>query len=654
MKGKLPSREHKVAHVRTPSSTSRYVLLLDVPSGRKVWEPTTDYLARPRQVPATIGGITIDVCAFDVISGPLAGVCVRVSSERKIGLGLTLREYNTYPVLHNNVGEIENRGSFMPFGAGVHEPAWWYKENTSKNTVVLIDIGGDCDNGKIEAIVDSMYCNGYLPSSVRRYLSADFCQHMSNVAPRAWDTHTAPTQNHMFTAKVDGERCWLLFHGNVVYHCNARFSSTVTRWMWCWTASSNIVTNAVVDCEYVAGIGYYVIDILQTVSGAIAPLQRDIPWVQEEFSRINQVWPESPILIRQYFDTAMHATAYAESMPAPTDGLVAIRNGSTETLKVKPIKSIELELAEGGVLSTSDGVTVAKIQDGHRYAVGDIVEVRFTIDPASDNVVVHDVFERTDKRKANDASAVSNVFATASASITPDDSERRAALLWCNSLRSHVHMLARTYKSCNSIIIDVGTGDGQSIDSISFDESHAYILVEPDKRKCRRLQQRIRDCRLVSTGSELAQQLRQLVTRTVWKVVANCTLQQLLDSDEFVSTIIPEVKCVTATYSCHFVVDALEDMHRAYSIPVFGCTYVYDGSVDGVLIDTAGVSMKNKDGIGVVRWGGDRVYNEPATRLADYSAIGATLYGRDLLQLPSHHISPSARSICSHVAVILP
>ncbi|KAH8751112.1 hypothetical protein F5883DRAFT_434391, partial [Diaporthe sp. PMI_573] len=184
---------------------------------------------------------------------------------------------------------------------------------------------------------------------------------------------------------------------------------------------------------------------------------------------------------RSYFDNCEDALKYSASVLYPSDGIVAVRDDSTEILKVKTVKSMELQVCADQRLCTSEGREVLHVPASmtDEFELGSIVEVRFEL-KSQHTITVRDMFVRTDKHKANSTGAVSNIIRSANKMVAPGDNERRVALLWCNELRKTIYVASLNMHSTRSIILDVGTGTGQSLDAIGEHPSVSYILMEPD------------------------------------------------------------------------------------------------------------------------------------------------------------------------------
>lgn len=654
MYSKIPPRKRPSAYHNHASTGSRYVLSIEIPHSMGVPAPSDNHVASPRHIPSVFGGGTVDSEASDIISGPLSGLSVSNPERQHIGMGIYISCFRVYFVSTPGSECKEIRGKYTAYDHIQGYESWVYCGNGTNRSLIMVDMKSDVGDARLKRVVNDLYSRGALPQHPRQYVGEDIVARLSNLSPRAWDVAVAPQSMHMFTAKMDGERCWMVLHGKVWYQCRPRCAGDVSKWWWCDVTTDNSIGVVVVDCEYVASHGYYVIDFLTSATGVAAPVLRDLSWAYGEFAALQRRCGKLPFELRSYFDLASSAAAYAMSVLCPTDGLVAIRNTSTETLKVKDVKSIELKHAGGGNMISGEDEFIMTVPEATVFSVGSIIEFRITVDSNTHDMKVHDMFRRVDKLAANSKDAISNIVSSAMLLPSSDNSDRRTALLWCNSLRSEVHRRIRVMKSNRTIILDIGSGDGQSLDSIVFDEKLSYIFVEPDLKKCESLRRRIRSRPIVRDVSDLTSLIRGLKVRSLPHVVVNCKLSDITNNQELTQRLLGEIKCISATFSCHFVVDELHDIHATHGVPIFGCMYTYDSANGSTLVSSAGVTMTRQDRVAIVKWGRDNAYEEPVTYAADYAGLGKVLSGLELVPMSDMTARSAAALICQKVSVLLP
>lgn len=642
------------------SSTS-YVLNVEIPYGHELYNAdlTSRHLVQQvslhkRSVSDQYNG-TPESILYSV-SGLFEGQSTKYKDRLDIGMGVYLETYESYNISVPETNRLVVKANFSFFSKIGTYDCHVYSLYGDKTRRLVVQLGTSMPASTVlNQLINSVYTMGFLPNSISQYIHKSDILRLSNLSPRAWDASSPPTSSYTFTSKPDGQRMWLIWCGNIWYVCEPKCRGGAIMWKWI-SKYQNTTTPVVLDAEYLLTRGFILIDFLTDSNGNMSPISRDIQWVQQQYNNIHEICDTVDIKLRKYFDEYDAALKYSNEEPYPTDGVVAIRNGSTEILKIKPFKSMELSVTEDRYLSTADGDNVMKIPDKHNYDTGAIVEVRFTVKPDGVNIIVHDIFERSDKRIANDNVAVSNIIRSGLMLTTPDDNERRAALLWCNDVRRAITQSAVSRQSNKSIVVDVGTGTGQGIDTIPNIDSTSYVFIEPDENKCKVLSRRIGSRRIYKDPHELIPAIRSLKTRSLPNVIINCTLGAILDVQEVYTALFSETKSVIAAFSAHFVVEDLHDISTTFHIPIYGCIYTYDNiNSDGILIDTCGVTMRTiSDTEASVRWGGDSEYIEPITMSRDYAGLGNVIPGYDLYDLPDETFTSRANSICRNVTLIVP
>lgn len=130
-------------------------------------------------------------------------------------------------------------------------------------------------------------------------------------------------------------------------------------------------------------------------------------------------------------------------------------------MKLKPVKSIELEARSDMTLCTSDGTALFKVSDLEKYVLGNIYEIGFAV--TGGIAEIKHSFIRPDKQSANTLAAAHSIV---SSSIKKDSSNivRTAIWRWSNEVRSRLYNYCFNMRPGNRLILDVGTGDGQSSD----------------------------------------------------------------------------------------------------------------------------------------------------------------------------------------------
>ncbi|KAL4766724.1 hypothetical protein BDW60DRAFT_201919 [Aspergillus nidulans var. acristatus] len=638
-----------------------YTLTVDIPDNSPLNDVSLEGRYLVQQVPihrksSSESNNSKIVAMYYATTGLFAGHCTQHVDTRVIGMGIKLDRYNIYSVSPPESNYAIVKATFCRFMSMPDYNSYIYEYHGERRRVIVVQLGNEQpSNSLMESVINSIYINGLLPVSTSRYIHKDMVLRMSNLSPRAWDATSPPASDHLFTSKPDGQRVWLIWYGNVWYMCNPKCKDGINKWKWTKSYHST-TTPVVVDAEYVLSRGFIVIDFLTDVEGQPSPGIRDVEWLVSQYYKLIEQQPGIDIQLRKYFNKHEDALKYSAASMYPTDGTIAIRNGSTEILKIKSFKSMELVLTNDGYLLTSDGSKVIKCPVPNKFNTGDIIEIRFIVLQPSKSIEIHDVFKRTDKTMANSDTAVSNIIRSGISVNTPDDNERRVALLWCNDIRREIAERAVRRQSNKSIVVDVGTGTGQGLDSIPNLDTTSYVFIEPDYNKCRKIANRIGTKRILTSPYELVPMIRSLKTRSIKNVIINCTLGEILDDEDSHRALFSETKSIISSFSTHFVVSDLHEIVATYQIPVYGCTYTYDDvDSNGVLVNSCGVVMKiEREGIASVKWGRDTVYEEPVTYKRDYAGIGNVLPSYDFIQLPNLNFTPGANSICKHVVAIVP
>lgn len=512
----------------------------------------------------------------------------------------------------------------------------------------LIDVDDDYWDA-----VKTLHSIGNRPSTLFDLMEPSTVGRLSNLSPRAWDSPPPTTSNYIYTSKIDGQRMWILMYGRMCYYVSRLGRREVMGWWMCDHSAGRRDIPLIVDVEFAALGMSALIDVLVDMHGTIAPVSRDMRWVLECWRDIRNTAPDIPVFMRNYFESIAAAKEYAKSEGRPCDGVVAIGLRSTEALKIKDIRSMELEL-RGKQLLSSDGDPVLSYDTQGNFSDGDILEVRFSFDKTKTRVSAHEVFKRTDKTIANSTSVCKDIMSCALREIqSPGDIQRRVAVTWCQELRGKILSMAWGTKRDGNIILDLGAGDGQSLDTLRTHEHGSYVLVEPDREKCERLARRIGVRRIHTDPMSLIATVQSLQRGSQRYAVVQCLAEQLLECSDLMKHLTPRIRCVTATFSAQFCVSAL-DICSAYGIPFIGCCYLYDSvKVGEYLLDVSDVTMfKTSSTLASVKWGGDTTYTEPAISSKNFNGISRVSKASSVRKLPEIESDRDANIICSKVHVI--
>lgn len=507
---------------------------------------------------------------------------------------------------------------------------------------------------KDEEVILEVYSMFGCPIHMSKFMGAYEPAHLMNLSPRAWDMPPHAALGMLCTQKLDGERALIMVKGSIAFHVSRSASLTVKSFM---VVPPEFRTDKieVYDTEYVPSMGYAIIDVLM-IHGKFAPEKRDMGWVIESIRSRVDLCKAIGIFVRQY-EVVTDPARQLRSVGKCSDGLIAIDHGSTNCRKLKTVRSVELKVSEDSscLLSRDNTVVFPGLSPPRNFPSGTILEVRFAPSRNPGRVEVLTIFERVDKERPNDNGAIISILRSMGDERENPNNERRAALAWCRQLSRHINKVVES-KEGRPIIMDVGTGDGQSLDFMDLDSSKfSRILVEPDERRVRSLCARLK-CPVPAPGvGHLRVAIKSLVTRTKSVIVCNATLGEIVRCKDLMEPLAPHLRCIVGTFSLHHAISDVAMMKLLWKVPVYGCTYVYD-HVDsgGVLIDTCGVSMKKvDDNVAEVRWGSDKLYREYPATTSDFRQFSEVV-DPSLPPLSFPIPEGEAGKICSHVRLLYP
>lgn len=597
------------------------------------------------------------VSAHRYIAGAHAGYTVTVKEKTVLSPRCKVMKAEVYS---NNVSEDtdkeEKEGTVRTVTVAGGRDAYLYSTDVSGkklySAVLKVGEGGDAE---LRIALVALHSVQQFWPDIRSFVSKDYLSVINNLSPRAWDSKRMQKKGAVYSPKVDGERAYVLVYQGVAHMFSKGKGNRHIGWR-VLEKPRLCPKPVVVDVENTLSYGCFFIDMLTDWRGNLSPKVRDYAWSVKEVTALKDEFSIDFVSLKPYYPTLREAEEACSRSTYPTDGVVALWGGSTTARKMKQERSIELVLRDGGELATSDGDTVIeKAPLPANAQVGDVVEVRFKLSKDGRNVVSAPLFQRTDKYSANSTSAVYSVLESFSCVSRSDETRRRSVTVWCDSLKSS--LVKEAVKRCGDrkIIMDVGTGTGQSLDALTRDKGVSYILVEPNMDKCEWIKRRAGVSKVWSDPRDVLSNIRHLKSGSQTYMVLCCKLSDLVSDEELMSSIHTEIGAVTATFSLHFVVAELYELSTYWSLPVVGCFYPYDGvRTGGNLVDTLGVKMsKVSETQCTVKWGGDREYTEPCTVLSEYQVFSSTSKATEFLQAPGPELDKEVFDICNKVYVVL-
>jgi hypothetical protein len=544
-------------------------------------------------------------------SGPYKDLCIKEVSRESVAplVSLvhyrTVRSHNTSPIVYSGM-KYAVFSDYTEVAMGQDSYAFCDIENMSMDSI--------CDG------IDTLYLSGYAPKSLSDFTSRTTLGAMSNLTARGYDRSGDLPEGCRMSVKPDGERMWLSRSG-VVWTLSRRL---IGHEIVSWTTDRSIDPDLIhssgpcIDIEVMHAHRSIVIDILVDETGTLSEQQRSLLWIESKILDLQQRFDYlATVETREWFDTIREAEAYRQKCTYPTDGIVAIQRDTTDMFKIKSVKSMELRV-DGDVLLTDDGIELARLSHDHEYSDGSIVEVRFNSNDGKLCLLEH--FLRTDKASANKMSAIQMILQSLSSSDSPNVL-RNQLWRWSNMLRTMLYNRAIRMCKDKHIIMDIGTGEGQSVES--FVKGKTYILVEPDKERCVMLARRIgvRKQDIRNDPRSLIPAMTRLVHGSLKYIILNCTLHEIMSDPTVCKNITNMVGCCVSSFSAQFVADLVPSLRELYGIPFIGSCYMYDGiGIGESIIESSGISMTRTSLTeATVKWGKDKVYTEPALSLQDIS-----------------------------------
>lgn len=484
------------------------------------------------------------------------------------------------------------------------------------------------------------------PRTLKHYLGERVITEMMNLSARAWDASRADPSLYTYGVKPDGERYWMTKIGRVWLLSRRLKNHEVKMWTMEYSQWEGPAVGPVVDVEVMLTGGPVPIDVLMDEHGTVSSIRRDINWIVSKTSHLSSMFQALACARQRTFRGEMSlAEQDRKSVGYPTDGVVAIRRDGVDMLKMKSEKSVELQVSEDMTLVTAEGVRFSGAKLSH-FPVGSIVEVRFSV--SDGKIGVSECFIRPDKTKANSTDAVR---ATIHSCFGSESSIVRTMMWrWSNSLREKIYAHAMKVGIPNgTVIVDVGTGSGQSTDEMKKLKGVSFVLIEPDEDKCKDLARRL-NVKCHTLPRAITSKLKRLKDGGEFLVV-NCKLEDVLADGPTMKSVKFLAKAFVACFSLHHIAGIIDTI-AGTEIPLVGCFYSYDNIRPGQsIIDYGGIKMhRTTESKAEVKWGSDTPYEEPVVTSDDIP--DDLIDGTDIEPLPSGCRS-EVRGALSSVKVLM-
>jgi len=594
--------------------------------------------------------------AFFHQSGPCPGEIVKEVSTEPLSPICSVRRVSRYNVEEESaLGQWESDGTVSTLSLLHGSTIYYYKRAEGDRTVHIVVVPINCKGWKhVMKAVEVLCFAGPSWPAITGFVSRDYLATINNLSPRAWDSKRIQRRGASYTPKVDGERVYVVvFSGMMHVFAKSRGYPHIG----CRALNKQLKQGytAVVDAENTVSHGIFFIDMLTDSAGRLSPRERDYKWSVQELQKLQELSDGIPVKVKPYTHSLLEAEGLSRSALYPTDGVIALWPGTTTSRKMKLEKSIELLVGSGGSLRTSDGDEVFDYVEVPRgIGEGDIAEVRFKLCTNGRDVASKPVFRRTDKATANSTSAVMAVLSSFGSVRRDNETRRREVLMWCESLKQHLIRSALEKRGSRRVVLDIGTGTGQSLDVLSPGRGVSYLLVEPSAQRCEALKRRTGLHKVMVDPQEIMSVMRSLKSGAQTYAIANMGLSQIALNEELMKFIGVEVAFVSATFSAHFVAAELYDICSYWQLPMVGCMYAYDEvDIGGYLVHTLGVSMRRvSETECMVKWGGDQEYTEPYTTTQEYHSFCTVARAIDTIPPPNRESDGDAWGICSKVYTI--
>jgi hypothetical protein len=577
-------------------------------------------------------------------TGPWKGMAVWSAEKTSIGLNAYIVTLTLVPM------DMPGCNEYSDFEyTSVEDYTVIIQNNTAK---LICDVGTESDSIVLDHLRHA-YLIGFAPSSLISYINGVRLGAMSNMNARAYDAVSGEDNKDRFSTKPDGERMWLVRAGSTWLYCK-RINFEIKSWE---IDNSLMRTDAssvfpVIDIEFMLVFNSILIDVIVDSKMQVCPYDRDLQWIEKEMSSLREQFEYlSTVDTRKFFDTYKEALAYARSVDYPTDGLVAISPGGTDMKKLKPLKSMELRFQQNRELVTKQGKALFKVIGDCSYATDDIVELRFSI--LNGIISIHETFHRPDKVSPNDDAAVQAIIASC-AKPESDSMLRTIMWRWSNKLRFYLYEKGNSINNENNIVLDIGSGSGQSTEAFDKLPDCSFILVEPDEDACKKLSRRLGVRDVYKDPRSVIGVIPQLKRGTRKYHILNCKLDALLSDKAVVSNIKSILKCAISCFSAHYIAAKIDDI-TALGVPFIGCYYSYHNvEVGQSIIDTSGISMKRvSHDRAIVKWGRDKQYDEPVVLEEEEPVSVATISALDAVPLDVASQDPRAYAACSNVRILI-
>ncbi|RKF80053.1 hypothetical protein GcC1_040036 [Golovinomyces cichoracearum] len=228
------------------------------------------------------------------------------------------------------------------------------------------------------SILHEAYTNLITLESLSNYVSQTLLGSMSSLGSRGYDLDGVEDSQYSFAVKADGERLWLALVGYVWLYSRRFLGHRIVGWGIDeeMLRVHNTSYGPVLDIEIFIGHKPIIIDILMMPDSSLTLKERNIEWVHNEFhdmaSRIQYL---NSVQTRKLYNSYSEALDACSEVQYSTDGVVALHRDGIDIVKLKTIKSMELEATPNGDMVSSEGIKILNVSHKHQCESGFIYEI---------------------------------------------------------------------------------------------------------------------------------------------------------------------------------------------------------------------------------------------------------------------------------------
>ena len=145
--------------------------------------------------------------------------------------------------------------------------------------------------------------------------------------------------------------------------------------------------------------------------------------------------------------------------------------------KIKETEFMELSVSAGGTLTSHDGKGLAHASSVKCILIGRMVGIKFNV--REGKILFYEIFGRSDKISANDSRAVPSIVASCFGKDS-ENSLHNFLWRWFSKLNFRIYETTNALRFGKIIVLDIGSGPGQSSEAYDTMKRCSFTLVEPN------------------------------------------------------------------------------------------------------------------------------------------------------------------------------